>query len=193
MVLANQVHLCRVLRRAVHHKIPLGRVQAARIAVSHHRRPSRQPCRLRRPLCRTAEHLAAVRLLDHPGLGSNKPSVLMDQLIALKPPEMLAMWSSRKTTRTARSRAAVQRRIGDVRRRRPSAVPVPSPQRPPRFFTFPAEGKHSTVADPGCLSRIRLFSIPDPGSAKNLSIFTQQKWFLSSKNMIRVVNPGSGC
>jgi hypothetical protein len=33
-------------------------------------------------------------------------------------------------------------------------------------------------------SRIRLFSIPDPGSSKNLSILTpkkQKKWFLSSK------------
>jgi hypothetical protein len=44
-----------------------------------------------------------------------------------------------------------------------------------------------SVADPGCLSRIRLFSIPDPnclhpGSAsKNLSILTPKKWFLSSR------------
>ncbi len=54
-----------------------------------------------------------------------------------------------------------------------------------------------SVADPGCLSRIRLFSIPDPGSelspsripdpgssSKNLSILTPKnakKWFLSSK------------
>jgi hypothetical protein len=41
---------------------------------------------------------------------------------------------------------------------------------------------HNSVADPGCLSRIRLFSIPDPGSAsKNLSILTPKKWFLSSR------------
>jgi hypothetical protein len=33
----------------------------------------------------------------------------------------------------------------------------------------------SSVADPGCLSRIRIFSISDPGSAsKNLSILTQK-------------------
>ncbi len=33
----------------------------------------------------------------------------------------------------------------------------------------------SSVADPGCLPRIRLFSIPDPGSAsKNLNILTQK-------------------
>jgi hypothetical protein len=44
-----------------------------------------------------------------------------------------------------------------------------------------------SVADPGCLSQIRLFSIPDPNclhprsSSKNLSILTQKKWFLSSK------------
>ncbi len=41
-----------------------------------------------------------------------------------------------------------------------------------------------SVADPGCLSRIRTVSIPDPGSAsKNLSILTSKKpkkWFLSS-------------
>ncbi len=41
LVLANQVHIRRVPRHAVHHKIPLGRVQAARIAVIHHRHPSR--------------------------------------------------------------------------------------------------------------------------------------------------------
>jgi hypothetical protein len=43
--------------------------------------------------------------------------------------------------------------------------------------------------------RIRTVSIPDPGSSsKNLSILTPKKakkWFLSSKNMIRVVHPGS--
>jgi hypothetical protein len=40
----------------------------------------------------------------------------------------------------------------------------------------------TSVADPGCLSRI-----PDPGSAsKNLSILTKIKWFLSS----RKYNPG---
>ncbi len=46
-----------------------------------------------------------------------------------------------------------------------------------------------SVADPGCFSRsrIRLFSIPDPGSAsKNLNILTQKKWFLSS----RIYDPG---
>jgi hypothetical protein len=60
---------------------------------------------------------------------------------------------------------------------------------------------NTSVADPGCLSRIpdptfsipdpgyelspsriRTVSIPDPGSAsKNLSILTQKKWFLSSR------------
>ncbi len=47
-----------------------------------------------------------------------------------------------------------------------------------------------SVADPECLSQIRLFSIPDPNwlhpgsSSKNLSILTLKKfkkWFLSSK------------
>ncbi len=46
-------------------------------------------------------------------------------------------------------------------------------------------------------SRIRLFSIPDPGSSsKNLSILTPKKaknGFQALKNMIRVVHPGSGC
>jgi hypothetical protein len=61
--------------------------------------------------------------------------------------------------------------------------------------------KHTSVADPGCLSRIpdptffhpgsriRTVSIPDPGSSKNLSILTPKKakkWFLSSKKY----NPG---
>ncbi len=64
-----------------------------------------------------------------------------------------------------------------------------------------------SVADPGCLSRIRLFSIPDPGSripdpnclhpgsaSKNLSILTlkknkQKKLFLSSRKYD--VHPGS--
>jgi hypothetical protein len=62
-----------------------------------------------------------------------------------------------------------------------------------------------SVADPGCLSRIRLFSIPDPnclhpGSRILINEFKYdiltpkkaKKWFLSSKNMIRVVHPGSG-
>jgi hypothetical protein len=78
-----------------------------------HRRPSRDPRRLRRPFCRTAEHLAAVRLLDHPGLGSNKPSVLMDRLIALKPDS-----------------------LDDILK----ALFF----RPPRFFTFPKEGKYAS-------------------------------------------------
>jgi hypothetical protein len=43
------------------------------------------------------------------------------------------------------------------------------------------------------LSRIRLFSIPDPGStSKNLSILTQKIVFEAPGNMIRVVHPGSG-
>jgi hypothetical protein len=33
---------------------------------------------------------------------------------------------------------------------------------------------HCSVADPGCLFRIRLFSIPDPGSE-----LSPKKWFLS--------------
>jgi hypothetical protein len=56
------------------------------------------------------------------------------------------------------------------------------------LFQPPTEGdrfestiKLIIVADPGCLSRIRLFL---PGSSKNLSIFNPKKakkWFLSSK------------
>ncbi len=64
-----------------------------------------------------------------------------------------------------------------------------------------------SVADPGCLSRIpdpTFFHpgselspsrIPDPrSSTKNLCILTPKKakkWFLSSKNMMWVVHPGS--
>jgi hypothetical protein len=60
----------------------------------------------------------------------------------------------------------------------------------------------SSVEDPGFIpdpgSDFFPSRIPDPGSSKNLSILTpkkQKKWFLSSKNMIRVVHPdhGSGC
>jgi hypothetical protein len=61
------------------------------------------------------------------------------------------------------------------------------------FFTFHSKFA-SSVADPGCLSRIRLFSIPDPtffhpGSElfpsririKELKYFNPKKWFLSSR------------
>jgi hypothetical protein len=46
-------------------------------------------------------------------------------------------------------------------------------------------GKLSSVADPGCLSRIRI---------KEFKYFDPNKWFLSSRKyrMIRVVHPGSG-
>jgi hypothetical protein len=41
--------------------------------------------------------------------------------------------------------------------------------------------------------RIRIFSIPDPGSASNnLSILTQKIGFKTLGNIIRVVHPGSG-
>ncbi len=36
-------------------------------------------------------------------------------------------------------------------------------------------GLNNSVADPGCLTRIQILSIPDPGSAsKNLSFLTQK-------------------
>jgi hypothetical protein len=51
----------------------------------------------------------------------------------------------------------------------------------------------TSVADPGCLSRIRIFPIPNLGSAsKILSILTQKKCFQALGNMIRAVHPGSG-
>jgi hypothetical protein len=54
-----------------------------------------------------------------------------------------------------------------------------------------------SVADPGSLSRIRIFSIPDPGSkrsgtesaSKNLSIFNPKNCFKALGNMIRDVHP----
>ncbi len=70
-----------------------------------------------------------------------------------------------------------------------------------------ATGNHfcliRSVADPGCLSRIRIFSIPvlgsgvkkipDPGSAsKNLSILTQNIVSKLSEILNRDVHPGSG-
>jgi hypothetical protein len=43
------------------------------------------------------------------------------------------------------------------------------------FFSDYIRMAISCVADPGCLSRIRIFSIPDPGfPSKNLSILTQK-------------------
>jgi hypothetical protein len=63
-----------------------------------------------------------------------------------------------------------------------------------KFDEFLA-GSPSSVADPGCLSRIRLFfhsgsefspsRIPDPGAAS-------KNGFSALGNMIRVVHPGSG-
>ncbi len=51
---------------------------------------------------------------------------------------------------------------------------------------------NSSVVDPVCLSRIRLFSIPDPGTAsRNLSILSQKNGFYALGNMIRVVHPRS--
>ncbi len=51
-----------------------------------------------------------------------------------------------------------------------------------------------SVADPGCLSRIRIFSIPDSGSEFFSSRIPDphQRIFYALENMIRVVQPGSG-
>ncbi len=56
----------------------------------------------------------------------------------------------------------------------------------------------ASVADPGCLSRMRIFSIPDPGS-KKFRIRIKEFIYLTQKivsklfgNMSRVVHPGSG-
>jgi hypothetical protein len=71
-------------------------------------------------------------------------------------------------------------------------------------------GCGTSVADPGCLSRIRIFSIPDPNclhlgsliliTPKNLSILTPKKakkWFLSCKKYdpgcsSRIPDPDAG-
>jgi hypothetical protein len=58
--------------------------------------------------------------------------------------------------------------------------------------------RYVSVADPGTL--IRMFSIPDLESVffpsririKEFKYFNPKNWFLCSRNMIRVVNPGSG-
>jgi hypothetical protein len=45
----------------------------------------------------------------------------------------------------------------------------------PIYTVMSAVWTCSSVADPGCLSRIRIFSIPDPGFAsENLSILAQK-------------------
>ncbi len=54
-------------------------------------------------------------------------------------------------------------------------------------LSFPAQGMHGAhpaldstgVADPGCLSRIRIFPIPDPH--QRIKYLTQKKWFPSSR------------
>jgi hypothetical protein len=73
-----------------------------------------------------------------------------------------------------------------------------------RFFrqwlTKPTRNKFfSSVADPGCLSRIRLFSIPDPGSELSLSriLIKEFKYFNPQKSIPdpgvkKAPNPGSG-
>ncbi len=70
-------------------------------------------------------------------------------------------------------------------------------------FSISSKFVQISVADPGCLSRIRLFSIPDPGSElspsriliKEFKYFIPKKskknGFQALKNMIRVVHPGS--
>ncbi len=95
-----------------------------------------------------------------------------------------------------------RRRTGR-RRPRPGGTPGPStaPEAVPRPPSYSIKEYRREVCDmssvvrirnvyPG--SRIRLFSIPDPGSAtNNLSILTQKNGFKAPGNMIRVVHPGS--
>jgi hypothetical protein len=50
------------------------------------------------------------------------------------------------------------------------------------------EVPNPSVADPGCLSRIRLFSIPDPNCLHPGS--ASKNGFETLENMIRVVHPG---
>ncbi len=57
----------------------------------------------------------------------------------------------------------------------------------------------NSIADPGCLSRIRLFSIPDPNFShpgfririEEFEYFNPKKWLKALGNMFRVVHPGS--
>jgi hypothetical protein len=59
----------------------------------------------------------------------------------------------------------------------------------------------TSVADPGCLSRIRFLSIPDPGTEfshprsririKEFRYFNPKNSFQTLRNMIRFVHPGS--
>ncbi len=74
---------------------------------------------------------------------------------------------------------------------RPDPGPKPEHWREQQFINY----QRRSVADPGCLSRIRVFSIPDPGSAsKN---FNPKKLFLKlseiwSRLFIPNPDPGSG-
>ena len=88
-----QLFLCRKPRQPVHHKIPLGRVQAACVADGHCWHPLQQPAAFTNPYGEQVNTLlqsyglsAAQKtscLLDHTGW-FEQSSVLMDQLIAFK-------------------------------------------------------------------------------------------------------------
>jgi hypothetical protein len=57
------------------------------------------------------------------------------------------------------------------------------------FFT-PVQ---TSVADPGCSSRIRIFSIPEARiRIKEFKYFNPKNSFYAFKNMIRAVHPESG-
>ncbi len=59
--------------------------------------------------------------------------------------------------------------------------------------------QETSVVDPGCLSRIRIFSIPNPGSASKILSIVPQKLFLSSRKydpdcssrILNFTHPGS--
>ena len=86
-----------------------------------------------------------------------------------------------------------RRRAAPCNRR---AYYFPSKPYQPKIFSMLI----SIIADPGCLSRIRIFSIPDPNFShpgsrihnKEFKYFNPKKCFKALGIMIRVVHPGSG-
>jgi hypothetical protein len=63
----------------------------------------------------------------------------------------------------------------------PSSLPTLPPLPPRRYY--PCLHLFCSVADPGCLSQIRIFSIPDP---RYLSILTQKNFSKLSSSRIRI-------
>jgi hypothetical protein len=140
-----QLHCRHKLCHVVHHEIPLGRVQAARIADGHCQCTifKMQDILLWSHSLSVAQKTA--RLLDHPGLGSNKPSAPMDQLI---------------TVRTVYNLTQQCMEVWENRGQTASLCP------PPLLYNGPS---HCPTATAAALHLSRLSKVPDQGKKSTLA------------------------